>query len=130
MSVDFIGDFLTVVRNAISARKRWVETRSSKLRVAICQVLEEEGYIRDFSVEKREGKDCLRVTLKYVGGESVIHEIKRKSKPSRRYYEGVGDIKPVIGGLGIAVLSTNAGVMTCLQAKKKRVGGEVICHVW
>jgi small subunit ribosomal protein S8 len=130
MSIDFIGDFLTIVRNALMARKRRVETCSSKLRVAICEVLEKEGYVRSFSVEDKDGMYRLIVDLKYVRGESVIHEIKRRSKPSRRCYEGVRNIKPTIGGLGIAILSTNAGVMTCVQAKKMRVGGEVICHVW
>ena len=130
MSIDFIGDFLTIVRNAIMVRKRRVETCSSRLRVAICQVLEKEGYVSSFSVKNKDGRDYLTVNLKYVGGESVIHEIKRRSKPSRRCYEGVKGIRPTIGGLGISILSTSAGVMTCVQAKKNRVGGEVICHVW
>jgi len=106
----------------------------SKMNAEIARILKEEGFIKD--VEVVEGSDALRKSLKivfkYVNGESVLHEITRVSKPSRRTYAKVKNLKPVINGLGIVILSTNRGVMTDKQAKEAdlRVGGEVLCTVW
>jgi small subunit ribosomal protein S8 len=103
----------------------------SKLKSQIAEILKEEGFINDFSVETNTtGIQSLKVFLKYVEGESVIHEIDRVSTPGRRIYQGVLEFAPVIGNLGIAILTTNRGVMTNKKAKELSVGGEVICTVW
>lgn len=131
MSVDSIANFLTIIRNGIMARKRSVVVYSSKMRVNIAQVLKNEGYIRDFKVESNDGPgSSLTILLKYVGGSSAINEITRISKPSRRHYQGVGDIKQVIGGLGVAIVTTSSGVVTDRDARKLGIGGEILCHVW
>ncbi|MCK4651346.1 30S ribosomal protein S8 [Candidatus Babeliales bacterium] len=131
MSVDVVGDFLTIIRNAIKVYKRSVVAPNSKLKEGIAKVLKEEGFIRDFKVNEDEvGKKFLTVYLKYIKGSPSINEIVRISKPSRRCYERLNKITPVVGGLGISILSTSSGVMTDRQSKKLSVGGEVICHVW
>ena len=94
-------------------------------------MLKDEGFIRDFKVSEYEpGKKHLTIYLKYVNGISSINEITRVSKPGRRYYERSRNITPVVGGLGVSILTTSSGVITDKQAKKLSVGGEVICHVW
>lgn len=131
MSVDTIGDFLSIIRNGIRVFKDSVEAPFSEEKFGIVKVLKEEGYIKDFQkIEKEEKKPLLKVFLKYVSGEQVIHEIVRASRPGRRRYENLKNMKPVIGGLGISILTTNAGIITDKQAKKLSVGGEVICRVW
>lgn len=130
MSIDVIGNFLTIVRNGLRVRKRTVSVPSSKLREGIAAILKQEGYLKDFSVTNDDNKPTLTITLKYVKGESVIHEIGRVSRPSCRRYEGYKGLKPVIGGLGISILSTSSGIITDRQAKKMGVGGEVLCYVW
>ena len=131
MSIDTMGDFLTAIRNALLVSKRTVSVPFSKMKMGVAQVLKDEGFIKDFKKEDAERKrSMLTIYLKYVGGESVIHELKRISKPGRRHYENLKNLEPVIGGLGISILSTNAGIMTDKQAKKLSVGGEVLCHVW
>jgi small subunit ribosomal protein S8 len=131
MSIDVIGNFLTEIRNAILVSKRALETPFSNMKMGIAQVLKDEGFIKDYEKLEGEGnKHLLRVQLKYVDGESVIHVIKRVSTPGRRHYESLNKIEPVIGGLGISILSTNAGIVTDKKAKKLLVGGEVLCHVW
>lgn len=132
MSIDIIGNFLTVIRNAIARSKPSVTTSYSRLRYDLALVLQEEGFIgaievlNDHDVVKKQ----IKIVLKYVDNESVIHEITRISKPSRRVYAGIRSIKPVIGGLGISVLSTNKGLLTDKIAKKVCAGGEIICTVW
>lgn len=132
MSKDVIADFLTVIRNGIMRSKHSVTTRYSNIRYEIARILKEEGFITDVTtVENQEEKQKqIKIVLKYVDGESVIHDVKRISKPSRRMYANVDDIKPVIGGLGVSILTTNKGVMTDKTAKQQRVGGELICTVW
>lgn len=130
MSMDTIGDFLTVIRNGLMVNKRSIIIPHSALKASIAQVLKKEGYIKDFKVTAEGVKNNLTVFLKYVDGESVIHEIKRKSTPGRRSYERLNGVTSVVGGLGIAILTTNKGVITDRQAKELGVGGEVICHVW
>jgi small subunit ribosomal protein S8 len=131
MSIDTIGNFLTIIRNGVLASKREVIAPHSHLKYHIAQILKQEGFIRDaiIGVDENEHKQ-IKILLKYVGGESVIHEIKRISTPGRRAYENVARLKPVIGGLGIAILTTNKGVMTNKQARQLAVGGEVLCTVW
>lgn len=131
MSIDVIGNFLTIIRNAVRINKRVVTLPSSNLRVNIAQVLKDEGYIKDLKLTEDEtGKKGLTIYLKYVEGKPAINQISRVSTPGCRRYERSGNIKSVIGGLGISILTTSKGVMTDRQAKKLSVGGEVICHVW
>lgn len=128
--MDSIGDFLTVIRNGIAARKRTVKVATSKLKQSIAQLLKDEGFVKDFKIEQDGVKVFLTVYLKYVNGEPVIHEIVRKSTPGRRMYQRANGIKPVVGGLGIAIISTNAGLLTDRKARELGVGGETICQVW
>jgi small subunit ribosomal protein S8 len=131
MSIDTIGDFLTVIRNGVMASKRAVNSPFSNLKYQIAQILKEEGFIKDIEVKDDNGnKKEIKILLKYVDGESAIHEITRVSTPGRRMYESVANLKPVIGGLGIAILTTNRGVITNKKARQLAVGGEVICTVW
>lgn len=131
MSQDTIGDFLTTIRNAVMMSKPYVVAPNSQFKCAIAAVLKQEGFITDAIVEKSEdGKSFLKITLKYVDGESVIHELKRQSSPGGRYYARHYEFKPVIGGLGICIVTTSKGVMTNKQAKELSLGGEVICTVW
>lgn len=130
MSKDVIADFLTIVRNGIVRSKSSVETGYSRLRYEIAQILKEEGFVVDVLLEEQAEQKTIKIVLKYVDGESVIHEITRISKPSRRIYTGVDRVKPVISGLGVSILTTSKGVMTDRVARKHRVGGELICTIW
>ncbi len=131
MSTDSIGDFLSIIRNGIMASKRTVNAPFSNIRFEIASLLKSEGYIKDVVVEDTDSvKKELKVFLKYVSGESVIHEIKRISKPGKRQYSGAKTIKPVIGKLGISVLTTSKGIITDKAARELSVGGEIICTVW
>lgn len=133
MSVDTIGDFLTIIRNGLMASKLNVVVPHSNLKYEIAQILKDEGFIRGFSViaegEGQAGKQ-IKIDLKYVNGESVIHEITRVSTPGCREYKGIAEIKPVIGGLGVTIISTNRGVLTNKTARELNIGGEVLCTVW
>lgn len=131
MSIDSIGNFLTIIRNGFVLGKRFVEAPYSRISYNIAQILKEEGFIRDVDIiEIDSQKKRLKVLLKYVEGESVIHEIKRISKPSRRHYEKAKNIPPVKGNLGISIMTTNKGLLTDKKARELSVGGEVICSVW
>jgi small subunit ribosomal protein S8 len=130
MSIDTIGDFLTIIRNGILRSKFTVEIPYSNLRLELSKILKEEGFINDFVIEGDSLKRKLKIYLRYVDGESAIHEIKRESTPGRRQYARVNELKPVIGGLGVSILTTNRGIMTNKKAKSLQVGGEVICTVW
>jgi len=132
MSIDILGNCLTIIRNGIARSKASVSMPYSKLKYELALILQEEGFVSGVEVlhENDVVKKELKVVLKYVNNESVIHEITRVSKPSRRIYAGIGNMKPVIGGLGISVLTTNKGLLTDKTAKKMRVGGEIICTVW
>lgn len=133
MSIDTIGNFLTIIRNGVMVSKNDVIDKYSKIKHEIAQILKDEGFIKDFIIqENKENKlfKDIKIYLKYVSGESVIHKIDRLSKPGCRAYSGVAKIKPVIGGLGITILTTNKGVMTNKKAKQLSVGGEVMCTVW
>ena len=132
MSIDIIGNFLTVIRNGILRSKSSVVTSYSSMKYELALILQQEGFINGIEVlnENDVVKKQIKIVLKYVNNESVIHEITRVSKPSRRIYAGIGDMKPVIGGLGVSVLTTNKGLLTDKTAKKMRVGGEIICTVW
>jgi len=126
---DPIADMLTRIRNGQQAQKATVAMPSSKLKVAIAKVLQEEGYIDGFNVREGGGKPELDVTLKYYAGAPVIERIERVSKPGLRVYKGSEDLPRVMNGLGVAIVSTPKGVMTDRAARANRVGGEVICIV-
>lgn len=132
MSIDSIGNFLTILRNGIMSSKLSVVARHSKMNVEIAKILLQEGFINGYEVIEAEIHKSIKVNLRYVDGESVIHSLERVSKPSRRVYTAAKNIKPVIGGLGLSILSTNRGVMTSKQAQEANVnlGGEIICKVW
>lgn len=130
MSIDVIGNFLTEIRNAIMASKSLTTTSFSQMKNSLAEILLQEGFITALEVIEIDGFKRLKITLKYVDRESVIHEIKRMSKPSRRRYVGKGEIPAVIGGLGISILSTNQGLLSHKAAKAHGVGGELLCTVW
>ncbi len=126
---DPIADLLTRIRNGQKARKVAVAMPSSTKKVAICEVLKSEGFIEDFAVEADGNKAELSVSLKYYEGQPVIETIKRVSRPGLRVYRNSDDIPKVLGGLGVAIVSTSQGVMTDRQARANNQGGEVLCYV-
>jgi small subunit ribosomal protein S8 len=126
---DPIADMLTRIRNAQQAQKGSVTMPSSKLKVAIANVLKDEGYIESYAVRENGGKPELDVELKYYAGRPVIERIERVSRPGLRIYKGSDDLPRVMNGLGVAIVSTPKGVMTDRAARASRVGGEVICVV-
>ena len=128
---DPLGDMLTRIRNAQMRNKSSVVTPASKLRGWVLEVLKDEGYIRDFkSGTDDSGNKILKVDLKYYGGEPVIRELKRISKPGIRKYSKISELSKPYGGLGISILSTPMGVMSDHQAKKNNFGGEILCEVF
>ncbi|MBK6975568.1 MAG: 30S ribosomal protein S8 [Sterolibacteriaceae bacterium] len=126
---DPIADMLTRIRNAQMAQKTSVQMPNSKLKVAIANVLKDEGYIDDYAVREIEGKSALDIALKYYAGRPVIERIERVSRPGLRVYKGSGDLPRVMNGLGVAIVSTPKGVMTDRKARASNVGGEVLCIV-
>lgn len=126
---DPIADMLTRIRNAQRAAKAQVSMPSSKLKVAIAGVLKEEGYIADFTVLETGAKAQLTITLKYFEGKPVIEKIQRVSRPGLRVFKGKTELPQVLGGLGIAVVSTSQGVMTDRAARAAGHGGEILCIV-
>jgi small subunit ribosomal protein S8 len=133
MLTDPVADMLTRIRNANKALHDRAEMPSSKLKEQIARLLKEEGYVRDYRVEEREGLPykVLVVELKYGRGrERVLTGLKRISKPGRRIYAGKDRLPRVLGGMGTAILSTSRGVVTSRTAQKEGIGGEVICFVW
>lgn len=128
---DPIADMLTRIRNAITARHPKVDVPASKLKMDIARILKEEGYITNYKLVEEGIKKAIRVYLKYTPGNvSVISEIQRVSRPGCRVYVGSKEIPPVLGGLGINILTTPRGVMTGSSARKEGVGGEVLCRIW
>ena len=127
---DPIADFLTRIRNAQMARMPDVSCPSSRIKVAISEVLHREGYIDGFAVSEDTGKPMIKVELKYFQGKPVIEEIKRVSRPGLRNYRGKDNLPSNRAGLGIAILSTNQGLMTDRQAAAAGLGGEVLCTVF
>ena len=128
---DPIGDMLTRIRNGQQRLKTKVEMPSSSLRLKILEVLKIEGFIMSYHIEKKESnKISLIVDLKYYEGNPVIKDIKRISKPGRRVYSRATSIPRIQNGLGLAIISTNRGVMSDIEARKNNIGGEVICKVF
>ncbi|MDP5022967.1 MAG: 30S ribosomal protein S8 [Burkholderiaceae bacterium] len=126
---DPIADMLTRIRNAQMVEKTKVAMPSSKVKVAIAQVLKDEGYIENFQVTSADGKDQLEIALKYYAGSPVIERIERVSRPGLRVYRGSKSIPQVMNGLGVAIVTTPKGVMTDRKARAEGVGGEVLCYV-
>ena len=126
---DPIADLLTRIRNAQSANHPDVSIPSSKMKVAICKVLKDEGYIENYTIEG-DAKAVLNVTLRYHNGRPVIEEIARVSRPGLRVYKECDDLPKVRGGLGVAIVSTNRGLLTDRAARAAGVGGEVVCTVF
>jgi len=126
---DPIADMLTRIRNAQLVEKASVNMPSSKLKVAIAQVLQDEGYIESFKVTSEGGKSQLEIGLKYYAGRPVIERIERVSRPGLRVYRGRDAIPQVMNGLGVAIVTTPRGVMTDRKARQTGVGGEVLCYV-
>jgi small subunit ribosomal protein S8 len=127
---DPIADLLTRIRNANQNEFSKLELPSSRFKVEIVRVLKEEGYIRDYRILRDEGRAVIKIFLKYADRERVIKKIERVSRPSRRVYVGCEEIPRVMNGLGTAIISTPRGVMTGRQARRERIGGEVLCTVW
>ena len=126
---DPISDLLTRIRNAQMVSKATVRVPSSKVKVAIAQVLKDEGYIDGFQVKSEGGKTELEIALKYYAGRPVIEHIERVSRPGLRIYKGRHDIPNVMNGLGVAIVTTPKGVMTDRKARQAGIGGEVLCYV-
>ena len=130
-STDFIGDFLTRVRNASRAGQEKVTAPTSKLTLRIAEILKAEGFIETVKPFSEGNKHFLRIHLKYLRGkQGAIQGLQRVSRPGRRIYVGSGEIPRVVGGLGISVVSTSKGLLVDREARRARVGGELICKVW
>ena len=132
MSVsDPIADMLTKVRNAVQARHEKVDVPTSKLKLEIVKILKTEGYIKNFKKVQEEGKNIIRLFLKYDDlNNPVIHGVEKISTPGRRVYSGYKDLPRIYNGLGTLIVSTSAGVTTGKKASEKMVGGELVCKVW
>ncbi|MEL0035168.1 MAG: 30S ribosomal protein S8 [Gammaproteobacteria bacterium] len=126
---DPIADMLTRIRNGQSADKKTVTMPASKLKTSVAEVLKEEGYITDFQNTELEGKPALQIALKYFEGTPVIEKIERVSRPGLRIYRKKDDLPSVMGGMGIAIISTSKGLMTDRAARQAGHGGEVLCYV-
>ena len=129
MMTDPIADMLTRIRNALSAGKLNVNMPDSKQKRAIAQVLKDEGFIADFAQAEADAKPVLNIDLKYYEGKPVIENIKRVSRPGLRIYKGKNDLPKVMGGLGVAIVSTSKGLMSDRAARKAGFGGEILCTV-
>lgn len=133
MMTDPIADMLTRIRNAVAVERTNVDMSVSKVKRGVAEVLKREGFIWDFSEEKPEDVPVgtLRIELKYgPSGEHVIQHLKRVSKPGRRVYSRAKDLRPVLNGLGIQIISTSRGVVSDREARQRNLGGEVLCEVW
>lgn len=127
---DPIADYLTRLRNAISAHRKRVDIPSSSIKRAITKILKEKKYINDYSEITDNKQGIIRIQLKYTGGVNVIRGLKRISKPGLRVYADAENIPRVLGGLGIAIISTSNGLKTDKEAKQQHIGGEILCHLW
>ena len=131
MMTDPIADMLTRIRNSLQIERTSVDMPTSKVKVGIAGAMQREGYIWDYEVIEQQPQNVLRINLKYgPNGELVIRKIDRTSKPGRRVYANVKEMPVVLQGLGVCILSTNQGVLSNREAKKKGVGGEVLCTIW
>lgn len=128
---DPIADYLTRIRNALQAHHRYVDIPASNMKKRISEILYKQGYIKNFIIIEDGKQGIIRVFLKYdQNGKPVIHQLQRVSKPGRRYFVDVDHLPRVKNNMGIAIISTSRGILTERQARKDRVGGEVLCYVW
>jgi small subunit ribosomal protein S8 len=128
---DPIADLLTRIRNAHRAKHDRLDVPASKVKLEVCRILKQEGYIKNVSVVEEKPSDLLRIILSYdKEGGAAISRMRKISTPGRRVYRGADAIKPVLNGLGIGIVSTSRGLMTDRQAREQRVGGEILCEVW
>jgi small subunit ribosomal protein S8 len=128
---DPIADLLTRIRNAHRAKHDRLDVPASKVKLEVCRLLKQEGYIKNVSVVEGKPSDQLRIILSYTKeGAPGISRLRKISTPGRRVYRGADAIKPVLNGLGIGIVSTSKGLMTDRQAREQRVGGEILCEVW
>jgi small subunit ribosomal protein S8 len=129
-ATDPISDFLTRIRNAVKAKKKYVDIPSSKMKISLAEILKANKFIKDYNVVEDNKQNMLRVHLQYIGGVPSISGIRKISTPGLRKYVNKDQLPRVLNGLGISVISTPKGLLTDKQAKRDSVGGEVICHVW
>ena len=127
---DPIADMLTRIRNANAAKHASVSIPFSRIKESIANILKNEGYIVDYEIKEEGTKKDIVVTLKFVDGEEVVKGLRRISKPGRRVYSSVENLPKVLGGLGIAIVSTPKGVLTDKECRKHSVGGEILCYIW
>lgn len=127
---DPIADFLSRIRNAVKARKKFVDIPSSNMKIGLAGILKETSFVKDFNVIEDTKQNILRIHLKYVDGTPSISGLKRISKPGLKRYVPSDKLPRVLNGLGVAVISTSKGLLTDKQARKEAVGGEEICHIW
>jgi small subunit ribosomal protein S8 len=129
---DPIADLLTRIRNAHIAKHDRLDSPSSRLKLEVCRILKEQGFITDFDqISDDSAKRQIRVVLRYTpDGAPAIQHLQRVSRPGRRVYRGAGDLRPVLNGLGVGIVSTSRGLMTDQEARDERVGGEILCEVW
>jgi len=127
---DPVADMLTRIRNANKMRHKFLSVPASKLKLEITRILKDEGFIREYKYKEDNKQGQLTIYLKYINKEKTINNLKRISKPGLRVYVNKDEIPEVLGGLGIAILSTSKGVMTGKEAFQRHLGGEVICYVW
>lgn len=130
MLTDPIADMLTRIRNAIRIKAEKIDIPLSKMKLEVAKILKEEGFIRAYKILKDKKQGILRVIPKYLDNESVISGLKRISKPGRRVYVGSNGIPRVMGGLGIAIITTSKGILSDKVCRRDGVGGEIICYVW
>lgn len=128
---DPIADLLTQIRNALLAKHDRLDVPSSKLKLEVCRVLKQEGFIENFRLVEAEPQSAIRIYLRYDRqGAPAIQHMRRISKPGRRVYRGVDDLPEVRNGLGVGILSTSQGLLTDTEARERRVGGELLCELW
>ena len=129
-STDTVGDFLTAIRNASQANKAVITVQWSRRREGVAKILVDAGYVAAARKAEREGLPVLELSLKYVAGVPAITSIERVSTPGRRVYAGYSSVPKVIGGMGVSILTTSRGVMTDAEARRQKVGGELLAKVW
>lgn len=128
---DPIADLLTRIRNALLAKHDRLDVPTSSIKASICRLLAEQGYIDGYDAIEQKPQGILRIYLRYsAAGQPAIRRMSRVSKPGRRVYQGADDIKPVLNGLGVALVSTSKGLMSDADARAQRVGGEILCEIW
>jgi small subunit ribosomal protein S8 len=130
MLTDPIADMLTRIRNAVRIKAEKVDVPASRMKLEVAKILKEEGFIKAYKILKDKKQGILRIVLKYMDNENVISGLKRVSKPGRRIYVNKGEIPRVMGGVGIAIVTTSKGIVSDKVCRQEGVGGEVICYVW